>query len=89
MEDNNTKKHLLTVRDKKQVIADGVDCVLGFDEGYVSFDTVAGRITVEGNDLRIDSLTKNDKTIIIVGDITGVYYSGDAGKRHRKTGFFK
>ena len=51
----------------------GVNDIRGFDEGYVSLDTKSGRITVEGKDLKIESLSKEDGHIFVVGEISGVF----------------
>lgn len=62
----------------------GVEDIRGFDEGYVSLDTVSGRITVEGSNLKIESLTKEDGCIFIAGNISGVFIATEEKKR----GFF-
>ncbi len=74
MSENNIK-NVLTVNDRKSVSLNGVNNVLGFDEGYVTLDTALGRVGIEGNDLKIESLSKENGVIFISGNISGVYYS--------------
>lgn len=63
----------------------GVSDIRGFDEGYVSLDTSSGKITVEGKDLKIESLTKDDGHIEISGNVSGVFCDYD----NESKGFFK
>ncbi len=63
----------------------GVSDIRGFDEGYVSLDTSSGKITVEGKELKIESLTKEDGHIFISGSISGVFCDYDNANR----GFLK
>ena len=57
METNVKTKIILTIGQSFSM--EGVNDIRGFDEGYVSLDTVSGKITVEGSDLKIESLTKD------------------------------
>ena len=81
MVEQNNKKQTLTVNDRKRMALDGVENVIAFDEKYVVLSTDMGRVTVEGHDLKIDSLTKNDRTVVVVGKIDGIYYSDDSHAR--------
>lgn len=51
----------------------GVKDIRGFDEESVSLDTSWGKICVEGEGLKIESLSKEDGRIFINGDIKGVF----------------
>lgn len=51
----------------------GVNDIRAFDEGYISLDTSSGKITVEGKDLKIESLSKEDGHIFVCGEIGGVF----------------
>ena len=59
---------------------DGVNDIRGFDEGDVSLDTKSGKITVEGKDLKIESLSKEDGHIFVSGDISGVFCDREVEK---------
>lgn len=64
----------------------GVEDIRGFDEGFVSLDTSSGRVSVEGENLRIESLTRDNGSICIRGNVTGVFC---ASVNKVKKGFFK
>ncbi len=64
----------------------GVNDIRGFDEGYVSLDTSSGRISIEGEDLKIESLSKEDGHVFISGSVSGVFY--DIEKKS-KNGLFR
>ena len=64
----------------------GVNDIRAFDDGYILIDTVFGRVSVEGSDMKIESLNKEGGTIFVSGDITGAF-SSDA--KDEKKGFLK
>ena len=68
-------KNTLTIKDKKIVSMNGVKNVTSFDEGLITFESDVGRVTVEGADLKIEELIKESGEILIVGDISGVFFS--------------
>ncbi len=88
MIDEVIKKSTLTVVDRKTLTLDGVSSVVGFDSDYVCLSTYLGKLTVEGEELKIDSLTKETGTVVIIGKINGLYYSEEKPKSVFK-GFFK
>ena len=74
--DNIGLKHTnLIISEKKRLTLDGVENIESFDEATVNLATVAGKICVEGSNLKIESLSKDKGEICIVGSINGVYYS--------------
>lgn len=82
--ENNSEKNKITVVIGKSFSMEGVSDIRGFDEGYVSLDTSSGRISIEGSDLKIESLTKDDGCIFVSGNVSGVFISSEEKKR----GFF-
>lgn len=89
MDDTKNVKQTLTVNNREELRLDGVINVEGFDEGYVSLSTTAGRAVVEGTNLKIESLTKEDGTILISGKIDGVMYSDEKIRSGFFSKFFK
>ena len=75
----------IVIVDKKKLTLDGVNNVLSFDEGYVSLDTKLGILTVEGEGLKIESLTEGTGEIRISGSIEAVAYS----EKKESKGFFR
>lgn len=73
MESASCTKQTITLIDGKVFMMNGVDNIASFDEGYILLDTSSGRVSVEGNDLKIESLSKDDGNILIKGDISGFF----------------
>ena len=89
MQDSALKHTNLIIKEKKSLTIDGVENVLGFDESYVTLATVAGKINVEGEELKIQSLSGENGEIHIVGKILGVYYTGAPKSKGFLSRFFK
>ena len=65
----------LNVKERNSITLNGVCNVIGFDESYVTLATNEGKIIIEGESLKIESLTKAGGEINITGKICGVFYS--------------
>lgn len=76
-------KQQIVITDKNKLEIDMVSYVRAFDEDGVLLDTVLGRISVEGKDLKIENFEKASTKILISGNICGVYY---LEKRDKKQG---
>ena len=82
------KEELWTKR--KRVTLSGVNHIESFDEEYIMLSVVEGRIAVEGESLKITSLTKEGGEINIIGEIKGLYFYGEnEGKKAKSRGLFK
>ena len=77
----NTKHSTVTIEDKRVFYMGGVLDIRGFDEEGVVLETGEGRVHVEGNDLRIESLSREDGGVVIRGEIDGVYFTGVPERR--------
>ena len=77
--DSNLNK--ITVVIGQSFSMEGVKDIRGFDEEYVSLDTACGRISVEGSELKIESLTKDSGSVFISGKISGVFIANEEKKR--------
>ena len=75
MEKEGLKHNYLTVNERNRLMMDGVINVESFDESYVSLNTEDGTVVIEGQGLKIESLSREGGEIEIVGKIIGVYYS--------------
>ncbi len=89
MNDEIVKKSALSLKDRKKLTIDGVENVLGFDSDYVSLSTSLGRVGVEGEDLKIESLTKEIGEVVITGRINGIFYSDERQSKGVFKGLFK
>ena len=65
MDDLKSGSGTLIIKDRKTLTLNGVKNVLGFDDGYVSIESELGKLTVEGKDLKIESLTKEDESLCL------------------------
>ena len=73
METGLQRSNEISIINLKTFTMSGVVDIAGFDGDYILLDTTAGRISIEGRDLKIESLTKDGGVILVVGDISGVY----------------
>lgn len=74
-EERRSGNHLLSVENRKQVMASGVLDVDRFDEKAVVVLTNMGVLTVEGEDLHINRLNVESGEIAIEGEIDLLQYS--------------
>jgi len=84
--EKRTPKHsFVNINEGKTVSLDGVINIERFDERCVSLFSSAGKIEIEGEDMKIESLTRDDGVIVVHGKIEGVFYCKDKPA----VGFFK
>ena len=83
MEDSVFKNQVLTLTGGKSLTISGVHDIIGFGDGEILLDGEGGRITVEGEDLKIESLLKEGGNILISGEITGIFRSPENKKKRR------
>ncbi len=75
MEENKRPQGILIIEDRKNVSVSGVRSIIGFGEDYVTLETDLGRLVIEGEGMKIDSLEKGEGTVNITGLISTAYYS--------------
>ena len=78
MSDSN---QVLTLANREKLSMNGILRVLGFDSDYVLLESSVGKITVEGEELAIESLVKESGEVLIVGSISGIFYSDNSSVR--------
>lgn len=76
----------LCIKERRALFIDGIMNIEGFDNTYVVLEISDGKITVEGENLKIRELSKEEGKIEIEGNVTGVFYSE---KSSFKSGFFR
>ncbi len=89
MIDESLKKSTMSLLDRKVLTLNGVDNVIGFDSNYVSLSTNMGKVGVEGDELKIESLTKDSGTVVITGKISGIFYNEPKASKSVFKGLFK
>ncbi len=74
-----------SVVNMQHLVMDGVNDIAGCDGNRIILNTVLGRITLEGDELRIEKLTGAGGQIVVNGKISAVYMTPAEEKR----GLFK
>ena len=69
-----TLEQEIFIKDRKLITLNGVINVEEFGENYLTICTDCGIVYVEGREMRIESLTKEDGLLVVAGNIDGVYY---------------
>ncbi len=75
MAKDEMKHTSLSVKERNKLTLNGVSNIESFDEGYITLEIGEGRISVEGEGLKIESLSRESGEIQITGKINGVFYS--------------
>lgn len=80
------EKTFQTVIDNRETLRlNGVINIEGFGEEYLILNTSLGELTVEGENLKIESLIKESGEILIIGKFNGMFYK----ERNTEKRFFK
>ena len=79
------KRYQMLITDREKLVINGVINVEFFGEEFLIMNTHLGEVTVEGGELKIESLTKENGEILITGKINGVFYKEEKGDK----GFFR
>ena len=81
----HSKTFQTTISNREKVVINGVINVESFGEDYLILNTQLGEMTVEGSELKIESLTKESGEILILGRINGLFYKEEKSEK----GFFR
>ena len=78
-----TARQTLVLKDRSLLTLDGVSGISEFSGGILTLDVDGGRFTVEGSDLRVDDLDRENRKISVSGEIDAMYFSqkSEIGKR--------
>lgn len=72
------------VKSGEKMLVNGVVGIESFESSYVELELSDNRMTIEGENMKIESLDHSTGHLTIKGKIQGVYYS----KQNRKNGFW-
>ena len=78
-------KGSVILRDRCELTVDGIDGVLNFDEAFLTLKSSLGDICVEGEGMKIESLSKEKGEVLIKGTISAIYYKERASKKRGRT----
>lgn len=85
--DNIQLPHKLTLNERNKLTLTGVTEVASLDEGAVLLHTVLGDLEIQGQELKLKSLTPEGGQLTVTGQISGLFYTeprgGFWGRRHR------
>lgn len=76
----------LTLTGREKLSLSGVEDVLRFDEQEILCRTTLGDLVVEGSSLRMTGFSATEGTLLLCGEISGLYYEDKKGKK--KGGIF-
>ena len=83
MASNEIKHTGFAVKGGDRLNVDGVKTIEAFEPTYVALELVSGGMSIEGENMKIESLSQQGGELIIVGKIDGVMYT----KAKKKSGF--
>ena len=75
MDTSSQERFLVRIEDGKYLYMNTVTHIVAFTDNEVVLSTSSGRLLIEGNDLKIESLDKNRGEITITGKIESVSLS--------------
>lgn len=75
----------ISIKDREQLTMSDVSEVLSFEGDYISVMTAHGKVEIEGDGMRILSMSSDSGDMHVTGRIDGVFYSA----KNAKKGFFK
>ena len=71
---NGESFYEIYIKNKNEIKLNGVLSVDSFDEDFLTLDTELGQLVIEGKNLKIESLAKENREILIKGDFCGLFY---------------
>ena len=76
-----TPHQQLYLKDRKTLTLNEVLSVKDFTDTQLIVDTSLGTAYIEGEELRIESLSKETSSIQVVGNISGIYFKTEKPRR--------
>ncbi len=72
--EGGVRPHTVTVADRQKITLTGVEEVISFDEMGILLRTVLGVLSVDGEELHIETLRLDSGEVIATGKIGGILY---------------
>lgn len=85
---NKSKNHSIILESREKLSVSGVEHVHNFNGEMVILDTVAGMMTIKGEELDIGKLNIDDGNVALGGKIDSITYSDRESLRVKSAGFF-
>jgi sporulation protein YabP len=71
---NGEKKQNIIITDRQRAEISGVKFITLLDEERILLDTEMGDLMIEGKELKLENLEKNNGAVTLFGKIDGVFY---------------
>ena len=71
----------LILKDRKNLILNGVINILDFSDVELTIETAFGTVVVEGEEMKIENLSKDERVVTVGGKIDGFYYQKQREKK--------
>ena len=76
----------ITIKNREEILLDGIEDIVSFDENSIYLITSAGKLVIEGSGLHISSLDVSSGKMTVDGYVTALMYN-DRDKS-KKIGLF-
>lgn len=76
------ESHNLVISDRRRSELTGIDDVLSFDDSVITVHSALGDMSIEGEELKIDSFSSDKGILSVSGKVCGVYYLDYEDKKH-------
>ncbi|MBS3970875.1 MAG: sporulation protein YabP [Clostridia bacterium] len=80
---DQTRGHILEVKDRKFIKITGVKHVESYDDREIILKTSMGDLIIRGTDLNINSLNLEDGSLQVIGLVENFLYAEEAGARRK------
>lgn len=80
-EDTSRLPHKLSLEERKKLTLTGATEVVRFDEETAQLNTSQGSVIVQGEGLKLKTLSLEGGTVAITGKIYGIFYEEPRAKR--------
>ena len=64
----------ISIKERSRILLDGVSNIEAFDDKYIMLEIGENRVSIEGEGMKIQSLSKDGGEIEITGKINGLFY---------------
>lgn len=85
---NRLRGHSIILENREKLSISGVEHVNNFNSELVIVETIAGVITIKGDDLDVNKLNIEDGNVSITGTVNSMTYSDRESLSAKGSGFF-
>lgn len=81
----DNKKSNLILENRKKLVLSGVVEVISFDDKTIVLDTILGKLTIRGQDLKMNKLDVQNGDIVILGQVNSCIYTSSESKKEKES----